>query len=57
VITPAALRTEADLTLPGEEAPTVEVEEVPEAGEETPEGEAPEGEPQGGADAGEGGES
>ncbi len=37
IITPAALRVEADLTLPGEEAPLPE--EVPE-GEEAPEGEA-----------------
>jgi large subunit ribosomal protein L25 len=34
IITPAALRTEADLTLPGEEAPEVEVEAEVEAAEE-----------------------
>ena len=38
VITPAALRTEADLTLPGEEAPAAEEEA---AEEEAAEGEAP----------------
>src|SRR5947208_4612791 len=39
VITPAALRTEADLTLPGEEAPAVEEEAAEE--EAAAEGEAP----------------
>jgi large subunit ribosomal protein L25 len=34
IITPAALRTEADLTLPGEEAPEPEPEPEAEAGEE-----------------------
>jgi large subunit ribosomal protein L25 len=42
VVTPAALRTEADLTLPGEEAPVPEeAEEVPEAAAEGAEAEAP----------------
>ena len=46
VITPAALRTEADLTLPGEEAPEVAAEEAP-AEEGAPAAEAPpEAEPQ-----------
>ncbi len=54
VITPAALRTEADLTLPGEEAPIAEVAEA----EEVPVGEEPpEGEPQVAPDAEEGGEN
>jgi len=58
VITPAALRTEADLTLPGEEAPAAEVEEEEAAAAEAaPEGEAPEGEPEAEPEAGEGGES
>src|SRR5213593_5165744 len=43
VITPAALRVEADLTLPGEEAPEVPAEEE-EVEAEGVEGEAPEGE-------------
>jgi hypothetical protein len=34
VVTPAALRTEADLLLPGEEAPAVEEEEAPAEGAE-----------------------
>ena len=50
VITPAALRTEADLTLPGEEAPEAPAEEEEEA--EVAEGEAPAEE----APEGEGGE-
>jgi hypothetical protein len=47
VITPAALRVEADLTLPGEEAPAPAAEEEGEAaeaaaeGEEAAEGQAP----------------
>jgi large subunit ribosomal protein L25 len=49
IITPAALRVEADLTLPGEEAPEAEVPE----GEEAPEGEA---EPAAESAEGEGGE-
>jgi large subunit ribosomal protein L25 len=53
VITPAALRTEADLTLPGEEAP---VAEVAEAAEEPAAEEGAEGEPQAASDAEEGGE-
>jgi large subunit ribosomal protein L25 len=53
VITPAALRTEADLTLPGEEAPVVEAVEAA----EVPAAEGgPEGEPQEAPDAEEGGE-
>jgi large subunit ribosomal protein L25 len=52
VITPAALRVEADLTLPGEEAPEAPVEEAEEAEAEA-EGEAPAGEA---AAEGEGGE-
>lgn len=40
VITPAALRTEAELLLPGEEAPEVEVPEVAEGEEAPAEGEA-----------------
>lgn len=51
VITPAALRTEADLTLPGEEAAEGEVAEAAE-GEASAEGEAPAAE----APADEGGE-
>jgi large subunit ribosomal protein L25 len=55
VITPAALRVEADLTLPGEEAPEAPAEEA-EAGEEAEEG-AEEGEageaPAEGSEAGE----
>ena len=43
VITPAALRVEADLTLPGEEAPEAPAEEEEEEAEGA-EGEAPEGE-------------
>jgi large subunit ribosomal protein L25 len=39
VVTPAALRTEADLLLPGEEAAPVEEEPEPEAEGEVPEGE------------------
>ena len=47
VITPAALRTEADLTLPGEEAEEAPAEEAP-AEEEAPAADAPpEAEPQG----------
>jgi len=46
VITPAALRVEAELGLPGEEAPEVPAEEAAEEGEAPPEGEErPEGEP------------
>jgi len=46
VITPAALRTEADLTLPGEEAPEAPAEEAP-TEEGAPSAEAPpEAEPQ-----------
>ena len=48
VITPAALRVEAELLLPGEEAPEVPPEEPEEEGEEgepAAEGERPEGEP------------
>jgi large subunit ribosomal protein L25 len=47
VVTPAALRTEADLLLPGEEAPVAEVEEAPEEGEAEGEaGEEPAPEPE-----------
>lgn len=46
VITPAALRVEAELGLPGEEAPEAPAEEAAEEGEAPPEGEErPEGEP------------
>jgi large subunit ribosomal protein L25 len=50
IITPAALRVEADLTLPGEEAPEAAAEEA----EEAPEGEEAPAEE--GAEAGEGAE-
>jgi large subunit ribosomal protein L25 len=53
VITPAALRVEAELTLPGEEAPEAPAEEVAE-GVEAPAGE--EGAPEGAPAAEEGGE-
>jgi large subunit ribosomal protein L25 len=54
IITPAALRVEADLTLPGEEAPAAEAEEAEEA-EVAPEGEAAR-ETEGAESGGEGGE-
>jgi large subunit ribosomal protein L25 len=53
VITPAALKTEAELTVPGEEAAPVEVPEEAEEGEGEPDVEAASGEPA----AEEGGES
>jgi large subunit ribosomal protein L25 len=58
IITPAALRVEADLTLPGEEAPAPEPEAEEEAGAEAAagaEGEAAEGEaaPEGAEEGGE----
>jgi large subunit ribosomal protein L25 len=52
VIQPAALRVEADLTLPGEEAPEVSAEEAAE-GEEPAEEPAAEGAPAEGGDAAE----
>ena len=48
VITPAALRVEADLTLPGEEAPEAVVEEAEGEGEAPTEEGAQEGAPGGG---------